>query len=308
MSASVWRLTLTGLTGLTGLTALLVLGLGCAATAAEIHLTDDSGRSVTLGQPARRIISFAPHITELLFAAGAGERVVGGVEYSDYPEAARRIARIGDSAQLDLERIVGLRPDLIVVWRHGNAQRQIDKLLQLGIPVYYNEPRRLPDIGRAIEQFGRLAGTEAVARPAARAFDARVAELRARYAGRPRVTVFYQIWDKPLMTINDDQLISDVIRLCGGENVFGDLKPLVPTIPTESVVTADPEAIFGSIAEVNTRGKPEGWRNWPHLKAVARDNLFVIHSDLISRHTPRVLQGARQMCEHLEVARSRRPK
>ena len=133
------------------------------------------------------------------------------------------------------------------------------------------------------------------------------AELHARYAGRPRVTVFYQIWDKPLMTINDDQLISDVIRLCGGENVFGNLKPLVPTIPTESVVTADPEAIIGSSAEVNTRGKLEGWKNWPHLKAVARDNLFVIHSDLISRHTPRVLQGAQQMCEHLETARSRRP-
>ena len=297
MSASVWRFVLTAL-----------LAPGCAATAAAIHLTDDSGRSVTLGQPARRIISFAPHITELLFAAGAGARVVGTVEYSDYPEAAQRIPRVGDSAQLDLERIVGLRPDLIVLWQHGNAQRQIDKLLQLGIPVYYNEPRRLPDIGRAIEQFGRLAGTDAVALHAARAFDAHVAELRARYAGRPRVTVFYQISDKPLMTINDDQLISDVIRLCGGENVFGDLKPLVPTIPTESVVTADPEAIFGSGADVNTRGKLEGWKNWPHLKAVARDNLFVVHSDLITRHTPRILLGAQQVCEDLELARSRRPK
>ncbi|MBE0621489.1 MAG: ABC transporter substrate-binding protein, partial [Burkholderiales bacterium] len=147
-----------------------MVALGSAAGAAEIRLTDDAGRSVSLKQPAQRIISLTPHMTELLFAAGAGAHVVGTVEYSNYPPEAQRIARIGDSAQLDLERIVALKPDLIVVWQYGNAQRQLDKLLRLGIPVYYNEPRRLPDIARAIEQLGRLAGTDAIALPAAQAF------------------------------------------------------------------------------------------------------------------------------------------
>lgn len=128
----------------------VALTLCGAAAAAEIRLTDDSGRSVTLARPAQRIISLTPHMTELLFAAGAGGRVVGTVEFSNYPPAAQRIVRIGDSAQLDLERIVALRPDLIVVWQYGNAQRQLDKLLRLGIPVYYNEPRRLADIARAL--------------------------------------------------------------------------------------------------------------------------------------------------------------
>ncbi len=282
------------------------LVLGNAVTAAEITLTDDSGRSVTLMQPAQRIISLTPHLTELLFAAGAGGRIVGTVEFSNYPAAAERIVRIGDSAQLDLERIVALKPDLIVVWKNGNAQRQLDKLLGLGIPVFYNEPRRLADIARGIEQFGRLAGTETIALPAARALAQRTAELQRRYALRSPVTLFFQIWDKPLMTINGAHLISDVILLCGGQNVFAELKPLTPEISTEAVLSADPEAIVGISAEAGQSDNLERWKQWPRRRAAARGNFFLVHSDLISRNTPRVLDGAEQLCQHLEVARARR--
>lgn len=282
------------------------LALGSGALAAEIRVTDDSGRSVALKQPAQRIISLTPHMTELLFAAGAGKQLVGTVEFSNYPQEAQRIARIGDSAQLDLERIVALKPDLIVVWQYGNAQRQLDKLLRMGIPVYYNEPRRLADIARAIEQLGHLAGTDASALPAAQAFMQRAAELRRHYAGRDPVTVFYQIWDKPLMTVNGDHLISDIIGLCGGRNIFAGLKSLVPEISIEAVLAADPEAIGGVTVEAGGTGSLEGWKNWPRLKAVARANLFVIHADVISRNTPRILDGARELCERLDAARARR--
>jgi iron complex transport system substrate-binding protein len=282
------------------------LVLGSAAAAAAITLTDDSGRDLTLQRPAQRIVSLTPHLTELLFAAGAGGQVVGTVEYSNFPVAAGRIPRIGDSAQLDLERIVALKPDLIVVWGSGSAQRQLDKLLRLGIPVFYNEPRQLPDIARAVEQLGRLAGTEAVALPAARAFTARADELRRSYAGREPVTVLFQIWDKPLMTVNGDHLISDVIRLCGGKNVFAELKPLTPEISIEAVLTADPEAIVGVGGEAGQPENAERWKRWPRLQAVARGNLFFVHSDLISRNTPRILDGAQQLCRHFEAARAKR--
>ena len=285
---------------------LLLLAVFTLAAAAEIRLTDDAGRNLILKQPARRIISLAPHLTELLFAAGAGGQTVGTVEYSDYPRAAQAIARIGDNAQLDLERIVALKPDLVVVWQNGNAQRQLEKLLSLGIPVFYNEPRRLPDIARAIEQLGRLAGTEAAALPAAREFRAREAELRGRYAGRAPVTLFFQIWDRPLLTVNGGHLISDVIQLCGGQNVFAGLKPLTPEIPTEAVLAAEPEAIVGVTAEAGQPGDLDQWKPWPRLKAVARGNLFTIGSDTISRNTPRILDGARALCEHLAAARARR--
>lgn len=295
-----------GTAALVKLVLAAALALINAAANADITVADDSGRSVTLKQAAQRIISLTPHMTELLFAAGAGERIVGTVDYSNYPAAAQRIARIGDNAQLDLERIVALKPDLIVVWRNGNAQRQLDKLLHLGIPVFYNEPRRLADIARGIEQLGRLAGTETVALPAARAFVERSADLRRRYAGRAPVTVLFQIWDKPLLTVNADHLISDVIQLCGGQNVFAGLKPLTPEISTEAVLSADPEAIIGVTAEAGQAESLVLWKKWPHLKAVARDNLFLIHSDLISRNTPRVLDGAQQLCKHLDAARARR--
>ncbi len=284
----------------------MALMLGATAATAEITLTDDKGRTVTLPQPARRIISLAPHVTELLFAAGAGEHVVGAVEYSNYPEAAKSIPRVGNNLQLDLERILALKPDLIVVWLHGNAQRQLDKLLRLGIPVFYNEPHRLGDITRSLEQFGRLSGTDAVALPAARAFAAREAELRARYAGRPPVRVFYQVWERPLMTINGNQLINDAIKLCGGQNVFADLKALVPPVSIEALLDADPEAIGTSIIDASKQNGLEIWKKWPRLTATARDNFFLIHADLISRHTPRILDGAQQMCEHLEAARAKR--
>lgn len=286
----------------------IALWLGAVGAMAEVTVTDDRGQVVTLPGPARRIISLAPHVTELLFAAGAGGYIVGAVEYSQYPEAAKSIPRVGNNLQLDLERIVDLKPDLVVVWLHGNAQRQLDKLLKLGIPVFYNEPHQLGDIARSLEQFGRLAGTEAVALPAARAFLARESELRARYAGRPAVRVFYQVWESPLMTINGNQIINDVIMLCGGQNVFADLKPLVPRVSIEAVLEADPEAIGTAIIDATRQNGLENWKQWPHLTATARNNFFLIHTDLISRHTPRILDGAQQMCEHLDAARSRRPK
>ncbi len=278
------------------------------AAAAEIRVTDDSGRSVTLKQPARRIISLAPHITELLFAAGAGEHIVGVVEYSTYPKQAQRIPSIGDSAQLDLERIVALKPDLIVVWQHGNAQRQLNVLLQLGIPAFYTEPHRLGDIARSIEQLGRLAGSESAAAAAARAFTSGEAELRARYAGRDPVSVYFQIWGRPPMTVNAHHIISDVIRLCGGRNVFAGLAPLAPAVSIEAVLAADPEAVGGTIGEAGSQEDMDAWAKWRRLKSIARGNLFTIHADLITRHTPRILEGARQMCEQLDAARARRAK
>lgn len=281
-------------------------GLACTAAVAEIRIVDDHDRTVVLQQPARRIISLAPGVTELLFAAGAGERIVGAVDYSDYPEAAKGIPRVGSNRQLDLERIVTLKPDLIVVWLHGSAQRQLDRLFSVGIPVFYNEPRRLGDIARSIEQFGRLAGTEAAAQRAARAFIAREAELRARYAGRPSVRVFYQIWEQPLMTVNGDHLITDVLRLCGGQNIFAGLVPLVPVIPTEAVVSADPEAIGTASIDGKARTGLDGWKKWPRLTATARDNFFYIPGNYISRHTPRILEGAQKVCEALDMARAKR--
>ncbi len=290
--------------------ALSLLGLFAmtAAWAAPIDLKDDLGHPVHLDAPATRIVSLAPHVTELIYAAGAGKSIVAAVQYSDYPPAAKSLPSVGSYTQADLEAVVAQRPDLVIAWRSGNPPTQIDRLRALGIPVYVSEPRELASIAHVLRQIGLLAGTEAAANAAADDFIAREQALRARYASQAPVAVFYQIWDKPLMTVNGEHLISAVIRLCGGRNVFASFDLLAPKIGTEAVLVADPETI---VASGMGEARPEwldAWRRWKQLKAVKRDNLFFIPPELIQRHTPRILDGAERLCKQLDSARQRRPK
>ena len=280
-----------------------------AACAASVSAIDDAGHTVTLAAPAQRVISLAPHTTELIYAAGGGAKLVGAVAYSDYPPQALSVPRVGDNRALDLERIAALKPDLIVVWRHGNAQQQIDRLRELRIPLFFSEPHRLDDVATSLTRLGVLLGTQATAQAAAQAYRQAIAQLRTRYAQRAPVSVFYEVWDQPLMTINGEHMISDVIALCGGRNVFAALRPLVPTLSTEAVLAADPDAIVTASQGATAPDRPlpalARWRAWPQLHAVARDNLFAIDGDLLTRPGPRIAQGAARLCKDLDRARTR---
>ncbi|WP_408415666.1 cobalamin-binding protein [Paraburkholderia strydomiana] len=290
--------------------ALAVMLLAIALRAqAGIAVTDDTGAVLTLPAPAQRVVSLAPHVTELLYAAGGGAKIVGAVSYSDYPPQAQQLPRVGDNKSLDLERIVALKPDLIVVWRHGNAQRQLDRLRELHIPLFFSEPHHLDDVAVSLTKLGELLGTSSTADAAAAAYRRDIARLRAQYADRPAVSVFYQVWDQPLMTLNGEHMVSDVIELCGGRNVFAKLQPLVPTVSTEAVLAANPQVIVtaapGATKPDTTLPQLGAWRAWPRLSAVANNNLFSIDGDLINRPAPRIALGAKQMCEDLDLARSR---
>jgi iron complex transport system substrate-binding protein len=281
----------------------VITGLPCRA---EVMVRDDMGAELRLAAPARRIVSLAPHLTELLFAAGAGDKVVGSVDYSNYPPAAKILPRIGSYAQLDLEAILALKPDLVVGWQSGNPPAAIDRLRRLGLQVFINQSDRIEDVARALEQLGRLAGSEAQADAASTAFRARLAALRSRYGGKPVVRTFYQVWHQPLMTVGGHQVISDLLRVCGGENVFAQLAPLAPAVTVEAVIAADPEAIVASGMDEARPEWLEDWRRWQRMTAVRRDNLFFVPPDLMQRHTPRLLDGAELLCKHLETARGRR--
>lgn len=273
---------------------------------AEIVVTDASGASVRLAAPARRIVSLAPYITELLFAAGAGDRVVGNVDYGNYPLAARTVPKVGGSSSLDLEAIVAIKPDLVMGWVSGNAPASISRLRSMGLTVHLSEPNRIEDVAGELERVGQLAGTEVSANLAATAFRERYAKLATRYSQRPPVDVFYQIWKQPLMTVNSKQIISDVIRLCGGRNVFSQLPILAPTVTVEAVIAANPEAIVASGMGDSRPEWLDDWKRWKKLTVVARDNLYFVPPDLLQRHTPRILDGAEKLCEHLETTRGKR--
>lgn len=274
---------------------------------ADISLRDDSGAEVHLKEPARRIISLSPHITEILFAAGAGDRIVGTVDYSDYPPAAKTIARIGNYTNLDLEAIIALKPDLVIGWLTGNSPGEVQTLKRLGIPLFWSEPDRIEDVAGNLEEFGKLAGTSSVAEPAAAGYLGRLAELRQRFSGRPPVRTFYQIWADPPITVGRSQIIGSAIQLCGGVNIFDNLTSMAPVVSIEAVLAADPEVIVASGMDAARPDWLDAWRRWPLLTAVARNNLFSIPPDLMQRSTPRLLDGAEQLCRDLETARERRP-
>jgi len=289
-----------------GLLLVLALGSFPPPGVAGVVVRDDSGREVSLAKSARRVVSLAPHVTESLFAIGAGGLVVGTVDYSDYPEAAKAIAKVGGYNRFDLETVIALEPDLVIGWQSGNPTALLERLAALGVPVFVSQPNHLEDVADELERFGRLTGLTTSAEAAARAFRERLGGLRKRAAGRPVVRTFYQVWHRPVMTVGGGQIISDVIKLCGGENAFEALSSLAPTVSEEAVLAANPEAI---IASGMGEARPEWldtWKKWPQLTATARKNLFFIPPDLIQRHTPRILDGAEQLCRFLEVARERR--
>jgi iron complex transport system substrate-binding protein len=275
-----------------------------ATASAAISVRDDDGNVVTLQKPAQRVIAMSPHVTEMLFAAGGADKIVGAVTYSDYPEAAKKIPRVGDNRQIDMERVIAMKPDLIVIWMHGSAERQIDTLRQLGVPIYHSEPLKLDGIPDNLVRLGQLMGTEKAAQPAADEIRRQFAALGKQYSARPPVRLFYQVWDKPLYTLSSKSIVSDAIRLCGGVNIFADLKVTAPVVSVEAVLQADPEAIFGTSEK--DYGSIDLWRPYTTMLAVKNDNLFRLEGELLNRAGPRMVNGATALCQKLELVRQHR--
>lgn len=275
-----------------------------APAAATVSAVDDAGATIELQRPAQRIVSLAPHITEQLFAIGAGDRIVGTTEFADYPPQAQRIARVARAHAVDLERVAAARPDLIVVWGSGYPPAVIEALRRLNVPVYVNEPGTLESIATSLERLGALTGAPGAA-PAAADFRARIAALRAQYAHRPPVAVFYQIWAQPLMTLGGRHALSDAIRLCGARNVFEHLAQIAPQVSIEAVLAAAPEIIITAEPDARASGALDFWRRFPQLPAVRRGALVTLDANKINRHTPRLAHEIAVMCERIDAARTR---
>lgn len=281
------------------------ISIGLASATGAVEMIDDRGRSIRLDRFASRIISLSPNITELVFSAGAGGKLVGVSQYSDYPNAAKSIPDIGDSSSLDLERIIALQPDLVIAWRSGNAAPDVEKLEKLGLTVFATEATRLEDVPRLLRAFGKLAGTSAKAEQAAKTYEEKLQQIERNYKNRRKIRVFQLIWHQPLITVNGDHIISDVLNLCGGVNVFASAPSLTPVISAEALIEADPQAIISSVSfERDETGVKGLLRGLPNVSAIRNNHLFFVTPDLIYRQTLRMLQAARVVCEQLESVRS----
>lgn len=280
--------------------------LAAQSGSAQVQVVDDLGNTVTLQQPAQRIVSLAPHITETLFAAGAGDSVVAVVQFSDYPDAALQLPVIGSHQEISYESLLSLNPDLVVAWASGNGEEIIARIRSLGLAVYLDEPRRIEDIAASLLRFGKLAGSENIAQQQAEEFLSRLERLSLQEPGQEPVRVFYEVWNEPLTTLNGSHLVSDIIRLCGGVNIFASAIPIAPVVSTESVLAADPQLIVVSGMDEERPEWLDEWRRWPGLSAAEFGQLRFIPPDLLQRNSPRIIQGAESLCEYIEQARTMR--
>lgn len=273
------------------------------ASAAPITVTDDQGQTLTLPAPAKRVISLAPHVTELIYAAGGGSRLIAADANSNYPAAAQALPRVGSFRGIDIERVLAAKPDLLIVWLHGPAEKQLAQLRALGIPMYYSEPKHLADIPASLRKLGTLLGSSAVAEQSARRFDSELAALRRQYAGKPKLRVFYQVWHKPLYTLSGQHIVNDAIELCGGQNIFAQLPIPAPVVSEEAVIAANPQVMLAA----GMKKQDDLQARWAGINAIAAvqyKQQYQIDSDILNRPTPRFLEGTRAVCRSLDAARA----
>lgn len=288
-------------------TAAVLMLVCCSrlAFAAPITVTDDFGGQVNLPAPASRIVSLSPGATEMLFAAGAGDQIVATVEFSDEPPAAQKITRIGDSVAIDIERLIALRPDVVIIWPGGNNAAQVQKVERLRIPTFRHRVDTLEQLPDSVRRLGELAGTQPIANAAADEIERKLNALRSRYEQRSKVRVLMQVWNRPIYTVGGKQLISDALRVCGARNIFEDLSELSPSVEIEAIIARDPDLIIAAGKPTVAAEWAEGWRKFPSLRAVRHGNVVIFEDQRLSRLGPSVVDATKLLCETVEAARKR---
>jgi len=276
--------------------------LSTSGHAAPVSVRDDAGQVLSLPAPARRVVALSPHLTELVFAAGAGDRLVGVMRYSDFPAQAQQLPVIGDAFAVNLEAVAALKPDLLLLWRSGMNPRQQERLRSLGVPIYESESTSVDGISETLRRLGRLLGSSPAADATATRIDTQWQALRARYSGRPPVRVFYQLWHEPLMTVSQGHLIDQAIAACGGVNVFARQATLTPTVSWEAAVATNPQLVV-TAASKDEPAYLEPWQRFTKVDAVRRHQLKVVDGHRLARMTPRFVDAAENLCEVIEQAR-----
>lgn len=256
-------------------------------------VVDDLGMTLELPVPAQRIVSLAPHITEILFVVGAADKLVGTSDYSDYPPAAREIQRVGGATTLDVETILSLRPDLVIAWHSGGNRDAVEHLRALGLRVFVSEPRSLEDIGTSLERFAKIAGTTS---EAPQRYREQLTKFYERFRAARKRRFFFQLWDEPLLTVNGEHLISRALANCGLSNVFASLPVLAPTVAREAVIAANPEIMIVSAGEGRHEDWIARWQSWPTMYAVSAHQIYTVSADAFGRATPRFLDAVEALC------------
>ncbi len=283
---------------------LFFLSVFIQSAIAEPIIINNNGTNLAINKPVNTIITLSPHATELVYSAGAGEKIIATVDYSDFPEQAKRIPRIGNAYSINIEKIISLRPDIIIAWSEGNNLKEISKLQDLGIKFYFSKVKNFKSISEDIKNIGRIAGTKKVSENTAEEFNRKIKSLRITYSNKKKVSVFYQLWHNPLMTINKTHFIHHSIILCGGINIFANSPVQVPLVNVESVINAKPDILIAAYKDLP--GKTNTVFNWTNnipLTLSPDSDFFTLDPDLLHRPTIRLAKGTAYLCEILDKHR-----
>lgn len=255
---------------------------------------------------AKRIVALAPHIVESLFEIGAGGQIIATVEYADHPKAALDIPRVGGYYGLSIEKIVELEPDLILVWKGGNRDVDVEQLERLGLPIAYSEPKTISGVAAELRYLGQLTGRKAQAERLAQQFEDDLGLIIRRYGNRLPLNVFYQLWSEPMMTVNSQTWIHQLIETCGANNVFANNPTEYPQISIENVIVSQPDIIITPLEKADKPQPVIDWQKWQVIPAVQENNFMVVDADLVHRFSRRMLVGLADMCQKIDFVRQAR--
>ncbi|MGO2011668.1 MAG: cobalamin-binding protein [Pseudoalteromonas sp.] len=251
-----------------------------------------------------RIIALAPHIVENLFEIGAGEQIVGTVEYSDFPAAANNIPRIGGHQGIQLEKLLALKPDLVLAWKTGSKAEDLARIKSFGIEVSYSDASEVDKVPYELRRLGALTGREQSAEQAATKFENNIAVIKAKYKDKSKVAIFYQLWPEPMMTVGKNTWINQLIDICQGRNVFANSRTDYPQISIENVVVAKPEVIILPDEKSQKQQAVIDWSQWPEVPAIQHNQFISVNADVLHRFTTRVLEGLDDMCTKIDDSRA----
>ncbi|MBB1309962.1 cobalamin-binding protein [Pseudoalteromonas sp. SR41-8] len=250
-----------------------------------------------------RIIALAPHIVENLYTIGAGEQIVGTVEYADFPAAANDIPRIGGHQGIQIEKLLALKPDLVLAWKTGSKTEDLARIKSFGIDIIYSDASEVDKVPNELRRLGELTGREQSAEQAALEFEQKIAVIKAKQQGKSKVAVFYQLWAEPMMTVGKNTWINQLIEICQGRNVFASSRTDYPLISIENVIVAKPEIIILPNEKSQAQQTVIDWTQWPEVPAVKHHQFISVNADLLHRFTTRMLDGLADMCTKIDDSR-----
>ena len=271
----------------------------------SVSAVDSLGRTITLETPAEKVISLAPHNTEILFYIGAGKKIVGTVHYSDYPEAALKIPRIGGYDKINLEQIITLKPDLVVAWKSGNDTRSVKRIEQLGFPVFYSDDHNIKGIAATMESLGKLTGLATQSLKLKKEFLNRYQALQDLNKNKAPIKIYYEVWQSPRYTLGGTHFSAEIFKICGGQSLFDDVAEKAPIVSLEAIITRNPQVILtgdrhGEQSLLELRGQ---WQQWPQIDAVKNQHIYYVDADIYTRSSPRALDAAEDLCSILDRVR-----